>query len=71
MQAISLAHGFHPRQPKTPRQEAEAMTLRRFDFFAYTCVGISLGSLTGFLVDYPLPWTIVSIVIAYAMAKQP
>jgi hypothetical protein len=47
------------------------MTLRRFDFFAYTCVGISLGSLTGFLVDYPLPWTIVSIVIAYAMAKQP
>lgn len=47
------------------------MTLRKFDFFAYACVGMSFGSLTGLLISHPYACTVVSIVVAYAMAKQP
>ena len=47
------------------------MTFRRWDFFAYTCVGMSFGSLTGLLISHPLLCTVGSVVVAFAMAKQP
>jgi hypothetical protein len=47
------------------------ISFRRWDFFAYTCVGISIGSLTGLLVSHPYPWIVFSFVVAFAMARQP
>ncbi len=44
---------------------------RGFDFFAYTCVGLAFGSLTGLLINYTLPWIIFSLIVGYHLARQP
>lgn len=46
------------------------MTAKLTDFVIHLAIGISVGSLTGLIEDYPLPWIVLCIWIAVSIARQ-